>query len=131
MADLRINQAKLNQFFNKIANEIANEARDLAPVDQGDLKREIKVVGDNRIVVNPVDANGKSYAGAVEFGRAPGGPTPPFGAGSRLAIWAGTPGRAVYELARAIAQRGIRPQPFFFPAVKKVAERHFKNVRIR
>lgn len=130
MADLRINQAKLNQFFNKIANEIAEEARNLAPVDQGDLKREIKVVGDNKIVVNPVDASGKSYAGAVEFGRSPG-TTPPFGPGSRLAIWAGTPGRAVYELARAIAQRGIRPQPFFFPAVKKVAERHFKNVRSR
>lgn len=131
MADLRINQSELNKYFNKIANEIAEEARNLAPVDQGDLKREIKVVGDNKIVVNPVDASGKSYASSVEFGRAAGGPVPPFSAGSRLSIWAGTPGRAVWELAKAIAQRGIRPQPFFFPAVKKVAERHFKNVRTR
>lgn len=131
MAIIRINQAKLNQYFNKIANEIADEARKRAPVDQGDLRRGIKVVGDNKIVVNAVDANGKSYAASVELGRRPGGPTPPASAGSRLSIWAGTPNRAVWELAKAIAQSGIKPHPFFFPAVKAVAERHFRNIRIR
>lgn len=131
MASLRINQGNLDRFFNKIAQEVAQEARSLAPVDQGDLKRSINVVGNSRIVINPVDVNGKSYAAAVEFGRAPGERTPPYNPGSRLSIWAGTPGQAVWHLARAIAQRGIRPKPFFFPAVKKVAEKYFKNVRVR
>lgn len=129
MATVRVNQTELNKYFNKILNEIAAEARRRAPVDQGDLQRSIDVVG-NRIVVDPRDDSGNSYAAAVEFGRAPG-KVPPGGPDSRLAIWAGTPGRAVWELARAIAQRGIRPRPFFFPAVKAIAERHFINVRVR
>lgn len=129
MATVFINQAELNRFFNKILNEIADEARRLAPTGQGDLQRSINVVG-RKIVIDPVDANGKSYAAAVEFGRGPG-KMPPYGPNSRLAIWAGTPGNAVWQLAKLIAERGIRPKPFFFPAVKRVAERHFTNVRIR
>lgn len=131
MASVRVNQKQLDKFFNKVAQEIAEEARRLAPIGQGDLRREIKVVGNNRIVINPVDVNGRSYAAAVEHGRAPGSAIPPFGAGSRLSIWAGTPGRAVRELARAIARRGIRPKPFFFPAVQAVAAKRFKNLRVR
>ena len=131
MADLWINQANLNRFFNRLAQEIAQEARNRAPVDQGQLRDSIRVESNNRIVINPVDENGRSYAASVEFGRAPGGRVPPGGPDSRLAIWAGTPGRAVWELAKAIARKGIRPKPFFFPAVKLVAERYLKNVRVR
>lgn len=130
MADVWVNQVELNKFFNKILNEIADEARLLAPQAQGDLRRSINVVG-NKIIINPVDVNGKSYAMAVEFGRPPGSRIPPGNAEGRLAIWAGTPGRAVWQLARAIAERGIKAKPFFFPAVKRVAERHFTNVRVR
>lgn len=130
MATVRVNQTELNKFFNKVLNEIAAEARKRAPIDQGDLQRSIKVVG-NKLVVDAVDATGKGYAAAVEFGRAAGKKTPPYGPGSRLAIWAGTPGNAVWQLARIIAQKGIKPRPFFFPAVKAVSERIFKNVRVR
>ncbi len=131
MAKVTINQAELDKFFNKIANEIAEEARRLAPIDQGDLQRGINVVGSNKVVANATDASGNSYSASVELGRAPGGKTPPGGPDSRLAIWAGTPGRAVWQLAKAIAARGILPKPFFFPAVKTIAERHFRNVRVR
>jgi hypothetical protein len=131
MAQIRINQNELNRYFNKLANEIAAEARRLAPVNQGDLQRSINVVGNNKIVVDAVDSSGGSYAASVEYGRKPGGRTPPGGPGSRLAIWAGTPGNAVWQLARAIAEKGIKPRPFFWPAVRTVAERHFKNVRMR
>lgn len=130
MASLNVNQAELNKYFNKILNEIADEARRRAPIDQGDLQRSINVIG-NKIVVDAVDASGTSYAASVEFGRAPGQRTPPFGPGSRLAIWAGTPGNAVWQLARLIAERGIAPKPFFFPAVKAIAERHFINIKVR
>lgn len=131
MANLWVNQANLNKFFNKIAQEVAQEARNRAPVNQGQLRDSIHVEGNNRIIVNPVDVNGTSYAASVEFGRKPGGPLPPGGPDSRLAIWAGTPGRAVWELARRIAERGTRAQPFFFPAVITVAGRYLKNVRAR
>ena len=130
MAQIRVNQTEMNKYFNKILNEIAVEARRLAPVDQGDLQRSINVSG-NRIHVDAVDSSGNSYAASVEFGRAPGGRTPPGGPDSRLAVWAGTPGRAVWELAKAIARKGIRPKPFFFPAVRLIAERHFTNVKTR
>lgn len=130
MADVFINQDEFNKFVNKILNEIAAEARLLAPIGQGDLRGSINVVG-SKILINPVDINGKSYAAAVEYGRAPGHKRPPFGPGSRLSVWAGTPGRATRQLAQIIADRGIRAKPFFFPAVKKVAERHFINVRVR
>lgn len=130
MAIIRIDQTEFDRYKRIILEEIAAEARRLAPVDQGQLHDSIQVVGD-KIVVNAVDANGRSYAAAVEFGRAPGQTMPPGGPNSRLAIWAGTPGRAVWELAKAIAARGIRPKPFFFPAVKIIAERHFRNVKIR
>lgn len=130
MADLWINKSELDRFFNRIANEIANEARQRVPVAQGQLRDSIKVVDSNRVVVDAVDVNGQSYAASVEHGRAPG-VMPPYGPNSRLAIWAGTPGRAVKMLARAIAERGIRPQPFFFPAVQAVASRFLKNVRVR
>ena len=131
MANLWINQSNLNRFLNRMANEIAEEARRRAPIDQGQLRDSIRVEGNNRIVVNPVDANGVSYAASVEFGRQPGQKMPPYGPDSRLAIWAGTPGQAVYMLAKAIAARGIRPKPFFFPAVRAIAERYLKNVRVR
>lgn len=131
MARVWINQAELSKLYNRLAQEIAQEARNRAPVGQGQLRDSIKVVGDNRIVVNPVDVNGRSYAAAVELGRAPGQRIPPGGPDSRLALWAGTPGQAVWMLARAIADRGTQPKPFFFPAVKAVAERFLRNVRVR
>lgn len=130
MANLWINRSEMDKFFNKIANEIAEEARQRVPVAQGQLHDSIKVVGNNRVVADAVDVNGQSYASSVEFGRSPG-TMPPYGPNSRLAIWAGTPGRAVKMLARAIAERGIAPKPFFFSAVQIVAARHFKNVRAR
>lgn len=129
MATVNVNQVELDRYFNKILNEIAVEARRLAPVGQGDLQRGINVIG-NKIVVEAVDSSGKSYAASVELGRSPGH-MPPGGPNSRLAIWAGTPGRAVWELSKQIAIHGIKPKPFFFPAVRLIAERHFKNVRVR
>lgn len=131
MANLWINQANLNRLFNRVAQEVAQEARNRAPIDQGQLRDSIQVVGDDRVVVNPVDVNGVSYAASVEFGRQPGQKMPPYGPDSRLAIWAGTPGQAVYMLAKAIAARGIAPKPFFFPAVRAVAEKYLRNVRTR
>lgn len=130
MATLKINQPALDAYFNKILNEIVTEAKSRVPVGQGTLQNSIKAIG-NKLVVDAVDASGRGYAAAVEFGRNPGSAIPPGGPESRLATWANSPGQAVWKLARLIAERGIAAQPFLFPAVKAIAERHFINVKAR
>lgn len=59
-----------------------------------------------------------AYGSNVEFGRRPGQRMPPVDA---LELWGlrvlGEPGLG-WPLARSIAKKGVKPQPFFWPAVE-------------
>lgn len=92
---------------------VKNTARTIVPVDTGALRRSIK---DNvkyslrgiEGIIEPME----KYGAAVEFGRKPGA-FPPIGALDR---WARKRGLNPFLVARAIARKGTKAQPFMKPA---------------
>lgn len=73
--------------------------------------------------------SGKSYAAAVEFGRAPGGPMPPEGELLRWMARKGIPESAEYAIRRKIAVQGIEPAPYLRPAL--TANQEYFHERLR
>jgi len=107
------------------AFNIQQEAKMRAPVDTGRLRSSIMVhpiygmpslFGGSRLVGARVVAHAH-YSLFVETGRRPGKMPPP----DALAGWARRHGLGGLEfvIARAIGKRGIRPRPFFGPAVHR------------
>ena len=63
----------------------------------------------------------KVYAAAIEFGLPPGMAFPPPGSLTDWLKSKGIPEGAEFAVARAIYERGTKPQPFLFPAFEQEA----------
>jgi len=118
----RIKKETFNQIVSAcqfVQAKVVNDARAAAPVHlttlrQSILPGEIEVRNDNVVALVVAEAE---YASFVEFGTRPH--FPPVDA---LKDWAaaklGDEGLA-FPVARAIGERGTRPQPFLGPALLK------------
>jgi len=100
------------------ANEVAREARDLAPKAFSTLTNSIRAqrVSPLHWFVTP----GVNYAPFVEGGRMPMRRMPPKGSllawiKLKLRVSEAAAGRLEFVIARAIKRQGIQPQPFMQP----------------
>jgi len=98
---------------------IEGDAKRLAPVDRGQLRRSLthEVKASGRDVVGTAGTN-LLYARFVEEGRRPG-KMPPIAA---IAGWASRHGiepDAAFLIARSIGRRGTKPRPYLKPAFEK------------
>ena len=98
---------------------IEGDAKRLAPVDRGQLRRSLnhEVKASGRDVVGTAGTN-LAYARFVEEGRRPG-KMPPVAA---IAGWAARHGiepSAAFLIARSIGRRGTKPRPYLIPAFQK------------
>lgn len=94
----------------KSAVYVQGQARQEAPVDTGILRSRIKfdtVNGGHGARVYP----NSNYAQWVHEGRSPG-KMPPWREGSNLARWAKRRGISPYLVARSIARKGTKGDPF-------------------
>ena len=105
----------------KVASWILRDAKKFAPVRTGGLRRSGRIQKISKMEIAVAfggKGTGVDYAPFVEFGRSPGRAPP----ASEMQSWAnattGSAGNA-YILARAIAMRGVKPQPYLRPALLK------------
>ena len=116
LRDDRFIKGPLSVFLRQSAFVVEARAKDKAPVDTGRLRAGMRTDTERlrAIVYNPV-----KYAPFVEFGTRPH--FPPISAMQPWARRHGFPaGNAgAYMVARAIAARGTRAQPFLIPALKE------------
>tara|TARA_R110000787_G_scaffold135015_2_gene247345 strand:- start:1005 stop:1487 length:483 start_codon:yes stop_codon:yes gene_type:complete len=105
----------LRDFLVSSAELVAGEARKLAPSDRGLLRNSISP--EVKDLSAEVVAHAK-YGRHVEFGQRPH--WPPLSAMQPWARRHGFPAGVVgaFLVARAIAQRGVKPRPFMAPALK-------------
>ena len=97
--------------------EVRKEARKLVAVDTGALRLSIQSDADSRpsgtlVEIGPTQAYGKD----IEYGRPAGTYVSP----QRLERWARKRGLNPYAVARSIAKKGTRAQPFMAPAFNAV-----------
>ena len=109
----------VSQSLDRGSHEVAREAKSLAPKAFSTLANSINVqsVGD---FVRDVVAK-TNYARAVEKGTGPGG-LPPVQSIEDWMKVKGIEGDA-FLIARSIAQKGTKAQPFFEPALKAKSTR--------
>lgn len=123
---IKLANERIDEYTEKAAYiagvEIQKVARDLSPVDQGDLRKSIQV-GVSRIgqSISSVIAPKVKYAAGVEFGQPPGTRVSP----AKLAGWAGRRGLNPYAIAKGIERKGTKAQPFLFPAFDEKQESVF------
>ena len=104
----------VKDFLARVALTVEGAAKEFAPVDTGRLRASIATTLQPTMAI--VRA-GVFYAPHVEFGTRPH--MPPVAA---LQPWARRHGGiSAWALARSIALRGTRPQPFMRPAAEKAA----------
>jgi hypothetical protein len=97
---------------------IEGTARGLAPKDTGRLSGSIThVISGGGANLQSKIGPSVAYGIYVEKGRGPG-KAPPIGA---IAGWAARKGINPYVLARSIARKGVRPQPYMLPAYQSNA----------
>ena len=99
--------------------QIEADAKRLVPVDTHNLQRSLthEVVQQGSNVTGRVGTN-LIYAPVVEYGRSPGSMPPP----SALVGWLRRKGideKYAFVVARSIARRGTRKQPYLKPALEK------------
>lgn len=107
------------------AHRIAADAKQRAPKDVGFLAASIDVTQEENGLAAVIYSSA-AYAPYVEFGTRPHHPPP-----SALAGWArrhGMPG-AEFAIARKIAERGTKPQPFLFPAYEEHRNEYVKAMK--
>lgn len=105
----------VRRFLARSAHLVEAGAKEAAPVDTGRLRSSIATrIGPTRALVG----SNVVYAPFVEFGTRPH--WPPLSAMQPWARRHGFPPGTVgaFLVARAISQRGTRPQPFLFPALE-------------
>ena len=101
---------------------LKTKARELVPVFRGALKRSIRedVEYSNKTVEGIVQAT-EPYAKGVEFG------TKPHAVSAvALSRWAKSKGINPYALAKSIARKGTRAQPFMVPAFEQSKKKIIK-----
>jgi HK97 gp10 family phage protein len=124
---------------NKAMLEVQNEAKSLAPVNDGRLRSSITTQRATSASIEAITYVNADYAPFVEFGTK-GKVSIPAGLeqyasqfkGSGSGGWdrlladiedwcrkKGIPSEAAYPIARKIAREGVEAQPFLFPAWEK------------
>lgn len=103
----------IEQGLNIAAIQVKQSARDLVPVDTGDLRKSISsnlsaITGGIRATIQPTEP----YAGAVEFGQPAGTYVSP----QQLMVWARNRGLNPYAVSKSILNKGTQAQPYLFPA---------------
>lgn len=97
-------------------------------VDTGQAQSSIHTrLGPLRAEVKPT----AKHSLWIHQGRRPGGKLPPFGEGSALNSWARRKGINPFVVARSIARKGVKANPFMDKAYKEVrpaAERDGRDV---
>lgn len=103
----------------QIAQEIADDAKDLALVDTGHLRENIfsRVVQDGNIIVGEVFSN-IEYAAYVEFGTGTVGQSAGLTREGINLHYRQTPWRYKDEEGKWHYTKGQKPQPFLYPAMK-------------
>ena len=109
-----------------IGNDIAQEAKSLAPVDTGALRSSISSKFSTTPLARSIVVANVAYAQFVHDGRRPGSPPPT----AAVAGWARRKGLNPYLVARAIGRRGIKGRPFFTDAVKKIVTQVSNHLRV-
>jgi HK97 gp10 family phage protein len=113
VSDPQVVGLPLRNMIQKSAALVSRKAKEKAPVDTGRLRQSIhwRTTRDIEAIIEPsVD-----YAAFVEFGTKPH--WPPSGA---LDGWARRHGISpAFLVARAIARRGTKPQPYMEPAARE------------
>lgn len=110
-------EPKMNKAITKSAEITKQNIAREAPVDLGTLKRAInKKVFRLKAIVG-VGSEAAKYGFVMEFGRT-SKRMPPVAPIEAWAARHGLPGLG-FIIARSIAQKGTRPQPFFEPGVEK------------
>ncbi len=123
----------VRRFLERSAQTVEGKGKQNAPVDTGRLRssisRDVQPANKRAFVGSKLP-----YAAPVEFGRPPG-TWPPL---SALQPWARRHGfpagnAGAFLVARAIARRGIKPQPYLVPALEssRTAIRGFLNMMAR
>lgn len=93
--------------------QIQQAARQLVPIDTGDLRKSISskvssITGGIRATIQPTEP----YAGGVELGQPAGTYVSPV----QLMAWARRKGLNPYAISRSILNKGTQAQPYLFPA---------------
>jgi HK97 gp10 family phage protein len=103
---------------------IQSDARQLAPIDLGELKKSIThVVTQRSGRIDGEILSAAPYSAYVEFGTSPH--FPPI---SALQGWADRHGIPAYAVAKSIARKGTPAQPFMDPAYRKEKPKFIENV---
>lgn len=109
------------------STQIQNEARRNAPVDLGTLRNDINhTIIEKRDRIDGLILSAASYSAFVEYGTRPHFPPP-----RALKGWAARHGMAgaEYQIARKIAIRGTKAQPFMLPAYMTVKRKFIRSVK--
>lgn len=119
--------SRLAAWLTRGANELAREARGLAPKAFSTLTNSISVTREDEL--HWIIAPGVAYGAFVEGGRRPGGMP---GMSNGLREWIRLKlrpssdketDRLSFVIARAIGRKGIKPQPFMKPAFERKSDR--------
>ena len=109
----------LKQQYMKIAEDIASDARSLAPTDTGHLKQNIfsRVFEENETIVGEVYSD-VEYAAYVEFGTGSVGESAGLQREGLTLAYRQTPWRYRDEEGNWHYTHGMKPQPYLYPAMK-------------
>lgn len=109
-------EAQFERTMHRATDKIRDEARAVVPVAFGGLRKSIQSE-----VIDPFHGRvyvSAPYGEAVEKGSRPH--FPPVGPNSPLTQWAKQKNIPVYAVAKTIAKRGTRKQPYIAPTFKKL-----------
>jgi hypothetical protein len=121
----------INQGLQESAELIRDRARRKAPSGvTNELRRSINYKLGNKKVTIGIDNPAQVYGAVVEYGRRPG-KQPPSGPNSSLARWAqlklGSSG-AAFAVARKIAKKGTKAQPYLIPAAEETVDNDIDRI---
>lgn len=125
-----VTKRKLNAWITRTAFMAQREGKQEVPpnVDTGELESSIQTTfGNFKATTRPT----AKYAIWIHRGRKAGSRMPPFQEGSNLYRWATKRGMPPFVVARSIAAKGTKANPFMDKAYRKVkpnAERDAKRM---
>lgn len=121
-------QQEVDDEMSKTAYDIVNEAQNLAPVDDGNLRANIRVVKDEPLGQKLIES-GAEYSAYVEFGTGTNVDVPNIEGIQQFAMqFKGEGKQGTHPVkfkdgtwAMVPYQLNLRPHPFFFPAIQHQA----------
>lgn len=112
--------------------EVKQRARELVPVDTGDLSKSIRnVVRVTDKSITGIVGASQPYAAAVEFGTRPHWiPLKDPQKSAAFRKWCQKRGLNPYLVARAIAKKGTKPHPYLIPAFEQLKSRIINSFKL-